>query len=285
MTIVDQREVGGADRGQRALVYVDGPAGHQIGVHRHVACDLELAQQCAHQTHDRGIARGARQAQVELHVELEEEVLVGEEVVGGRELALALDGLGHQSEVVLGGVDRGQLGHARLEQPPGLQDPGDLTEADLLARFQQLARNQLGGHEDAARLSSAHLEHAGLGERLDRLAQRRPADAHLRRQVSLGGQAVAGMQVARLDLVGDLLDGFLERPARCHRLERAFRPEHGAHRLAASTRSSAWRSATSSGVRRSCSAVAIARSRQSMAPAISCCSDGPPRPAFHSAAT
>ena len=100
--------------------------------------------------------------------------------------------------------------------------PGDLAEADLLAAAQQLARHQLGGHEDAARLAAAHLEHARLGQHLDRLAQGRAADPHLRGQLALGGQAVADVQVAGLDLLGDLLDGLLEGPARRDGLERAL---------------------------------------------------------------
>ena len=213
ITVVDQREVGRAHGGQRARVDVDRPVGHERRVHRHVARDLELAQQRAHQADDRGVAGGAGERQVELQVELEEQVLVAEEVVARGELALAVDRLRHHREVVLGGVHRGQLRHARLEQPARLEHAGDLAEADLLAAAQQLARHQLRGDEDAAGLAAADLEHAGLAERLDRLAQGRAADPHLGGQLALGGQPVAGVQVAGLDLLGDLLDGLLERPA------------------------------------------------------------------------
>ena len=87
---------------------------------------------------------------------------LAEEVVAAGELALALDRPEHHGEVVLGGVHRGELGHARLEQPARLEHAGDLAEADLLAAAQQLARHQLRGDEDAAGLAAPHLEHAGL---------------------------------------------------------------------------------------------------------------------------
>ena len=80
--LVDQREVGRPDRGERALVDRDDPVRHQRGVHGHVARDLQPPEQAAHQLHDGRVAGGARHRQVELQVELEEQVLVLEEVVG-----------------------------------------------------------------------------------------------------------------------------------------------------------------------------------------------------------
>ena len=70
------------------------------------------------------------------------------------------------------------------------------------------------GDEDAAGLAAAHLEHARLGQHLHGLTQRRAADAHRCRELALGGQAVAHVQVAGLDPLGDLLDSLLEGTAR-----------------------------------------------------------------------
>jgi hypothetical protein len=184
-------------------------------------------------------------------------------------------------------VHGGQLGHPRLEQSARLEHAGDLAEADLLTAAQQLARHQLGGDEDAARLAAAHLKHARLGQGLDRLAQGRPADPHLRRQVALGRQAVARVQVAALDLLGDLLHGFLEGAASRDRLKRAHcRGDHrsATARLATSTRSSACRSATSTGVPPSVAAVAIASSSLSIACSMRARSTSGPPP-DHSQAT
>jgi hypothetical protein len=62
------------------------------------------------------------------------------------------------------------------------------------------------------------LQDAGLGEHLDRLAQRRAADPHRLRELPLAGQPVALPQVAVADALRDLLDGALEGPAWADRL-------------------------------------------------------------------
>jgi hypothetical protein len=78
---------------------------------------------------------------------------------------------------------------------------------------EQLARHHLGRHEDAAGLPPPHLQHAGLDERLDGLPKRGTADPHLRGELTLGWEAIADVEIARLHLLGDLLNGLLERPA------------------------------------------------------------------------
>ena len=85
---------------------------------------------------------------------------------------------GHRGEVLLACVHRGELRHARLEQAARLEHSGHLAHANRLAAPEQIARNQLGRHEDPAGLAPAHLEHSRLGQHLHRLAQRRAADAH-----------------------------------------------------------------------------------------------------------
>ena len=142
-----------------------------------------------------------------------------------------------------------------------------------------------------AGLAAPDLEHAGLGQHLDRLAQGRAADLHARGKLALGGEAVAHVQVAGLDLLRDLLDGLLEGAPRGDRFEVALQTgasiwpvggrDAGDHVRADATRSSAWRSATSTGVEPSASAVAIARSRQSMARSTRSPSSGPSWP-YHS---
>jgi hypothetical protein len=64
--------VAGDHRGDRPLVDRDRPVGHERDVHRHVARDLQLAQQRAHERLHRGVAGRAREREVELHVELQE---------------------------------------------------------------------------------------------------------------------------------------------------------------------------------------------------------------------
>ncbi len=118
-----------------------------------------------------------------------------------------------RGEVVLARVHGRELRDARLEQAARLEHARHLAHADRLARAQELARDQLRADEDPAGLAAAHVEHAGLGQRPHRLAQGRAADPHLGGELALGGEAVADVQVARLDLLGDLLDGFLERAA------------------------------------------------------------------------
>ena len=93
------------------------------------------------------------------------------------------------------------------------------TPATSLTRIAWRLRSRSRGtssdaHEDPAGLTAAHRENAGLGQHLHGLAQRRAADAHQRRELALGGQAVAHVQVAGLDPLGDLLDGLLEGTAR-----------------------------------------------------------------------
>src|SRR5215213_9062884 len=147
---------------------------------------------------------------MELKVELKEQVLVLEEVVGLREGTLALDQRRHRREVLLAGVHRGELRHARLEQAARLEYAGDLAHAYRLPAPQQIARDQLGRDEDPTRLPAPHREHAGLGEDLHGLTQGRAADAHLGGELALGWQPVAHVKVARLDALGDLLDRLLE---------------------------------------------------------------------------
>src|SRR4051794_30777305 len=69
---LDLAEVAGAHGGQRALVDVDRPLGHQRQVHRHVAGDLEAADERAHELLDRRVRRRAGEREVELDVELQE---------------------------------------------------------------------------------------------------------------------------------------------------------------------------------------------------------------------
>ena len=61
----------------------------------------------------------------------------------------------------------------------------------------------------------------GVDEHLDRLAQRRAADLHLRGERALARQLVADAQLADADLVRDLLGGLLERSARLDGREHA----------------------------------------------------------------
>ena len=118
-----------------------------------------------------------------------------EHVVARGQLALALDQGRHRGEVLLARVHSRELRHARLEQPACLEHARHLAHADLLPALQQLARDQLGLHEDPAGLAPAHLEHAGLHQHLDRLAQRRAADPHpapRARARTAGGRRRAG---------------------------------------------------------------------------------------------
>ena len=161
-------------------------------------------------------------AEVEREVELEEEILVAEEVRLPGELGLAVDRLLHRGEVVAARVHRRELRDARLEQAARLEHAGHLADAHLPARLDEVARHELAADEDAAGLAAAHLEHAGVDERLDGLANGRPADLHLRGEVALGRQPVAGMQLAGAQLVGDLLERLLERAPRRNRLELPF---------------------------------------------------------------
>ena len=201
--------------------------------------------------------------EVEREVELEEEILVPEEVRLPGELGLAVDRLLHRRELIVARVHRRELGDARLEQPPRLEHAGHLADAHLPSDPDEIARHQLAANEDAARLTAPHLEHAGVDQRLDGLADGRPADLHLRGEIALGRQPVAGVKVPRAHLVGDLLERFLERAARRDRLELAFHrqrvyggasaqataasPREPRSRRARSTRSSACRSATVAG--------------------------------------
>jgi hypothetical protein len=220
--LVDQVEVRRPDRVERALVDVDRPLGDRWRVHRHVPRQLEPAEERAHQRHHGRVARGARYRQVEGQVELQEEVLVAEEVGLARELGLTVDRLLHCGEVVFTRMHCGQLRDARLEQSPRLEDTGDLADAHLPSNLHKIARHQLAADEDPAGLAAADLEHACVHQRLDGLADGRPADLHLRREIAFGGQPVARMEVAGTQLVGDLLQSLLERAPGRYRLELPF---------------------------------------------------------------
>src|SRR3954454_12007043 len=69
---LDLAEVPAAHRRHGALVDADRPLGHERRVHGHVARDLQLLEQRAHQRLDGGVAARPREREVELHVELQE---------------------------------------------------------------------------------------------------------------------------------------------------------------------------------------------------------------------
>ena len=110
---------------------------------------------------------------------------------------------------------RRQRRHRRLDHP---------------ARLEQLVRRVLAQREDEAQVpheqvglerghvgagAVPHLGDAEHGQRTQRLAQRRPADAHRGGQVAFGRQPVAGAEVALLDQVEQARDDLLR-----HRLPR-----------------------------------------------------------------
>src|SRR4051794_32224395 len=70
--LVERVRIPAQDARQRLLMDGDRPLGHERLVHRHVARDLELAEQHPHQPLNGRVARGTGQREVELHVELEE---------------------------------------------------------------------------------------------------------------------------------------------------------------------------------------------------------------------
>src|SRR4051794_24782051 len=218
---LDLDEVARAPRRDGPLVDLDRPLGHQRQVHRHVARDLELAEQHAHQRLHRGVARRARERQVELDVELQEAVLLLERTARVDQRPHGVDRALQRREVLLGGPHGGQLGDARLEHPPRLQHAGDLAEAQGAELADELDADDVGGDEHAAAGAAADLQQAGFDEDLDGLAQRRPADLHLRGEGPLARKLVADPQLTDADLVRDLLGRLLEGPTRLHRREHA----------------------------------------------------------------
>src|SRR3954452_19739658 len=207
---LDLGKVARPDRRHRAFVDADRPFGHQRGMHRHVAGDLQLAEECAHERLDGRVAAGAGEREMELHVELQEAVLVGRRVAGLQDLGHRVDRALQRGEVVVGRPHRGELGDARLEQAARLEHQGDLADAHRGALAHELDRDDVGRDEHAAPRTAAHGEQSRLAEHLDGLAQRRPADLHLRGQRALAGQLVAHAQLAPTDLLGDLFRGLLE---------------------------------------------------------------------------
>ncbi len=121
--------VGRADRRERALVDIDDPRHCGRLMDGQVARDLQAAQERAHHRDDRAVAGGAGNPQVKLRVELEEAVLAREHVSLVHQLCLCVDDLLQARIVLLAGVDRRQLGDARLDQAPGLEHAGDLVKA------------------------------------------------------------------------------------------------------------------------------------------------------------
>ena len=199
---------------------------------------------------------------------------MAQEVVAGGQLALALDRPGHRRR------SRRRWRGPRPAEPPAARAAG----APRAPRRSRRSGSPVGCAAARAGTSSAATKIPPDWPRRTSstpasvrvlIASRSvgPADPHLGGQLALGGQPVAGVQVAGLDLLGDLLDGLLEGPASRDGLEGLRKgQERRVHRLPASTRSSAWRSATSSGVRPSAAALAIARSRLSIALAMRACS-------------
>ena len=125
-------------------------------------------------------------------------------------------------EVVLAGVDRGELRDARLDQPARLEHAGDLAEPQLGLRAQQLEGDVAGGHRGAAVRPGPHAEDTGVGEHAHGLAHGGAADLHRGGELALGGEAVAFAQLAEADALGDLLDGALERAPRADGNEAAL---------------------------------------------------------------
>ena len=133
-------------------------------------------------------------------------------------LALKLDGLLHRLEVRFGSVEPGELGHPGLEQTTRLEDPRYLADPELGTLFDEAGRDDVGTDEHAARGADLDRDDPRFGQQLDRFTQGGAADGHLLGERALRRQAVADVQVARPDGVGDLPYRLFEGRARLNRM-------------------------------------------------------------------
>jgi hypothetical protein len=111
-------------------------------------------------------------------------------------------------------VDDGALEDAAR---PKDVDGGLLLE--LHRREDRHRRDEVGDHEDPARLPAAHLDEARQLQDAQRLAERRLRDSELLGERALVGEPVAGAQAGALDRLGEMLDRSLERPCRTDGLD------------------------------------------------------------------
>ena len=142
---------------------------------------------------EEGVAGGGVDGLVEGEVEHPEADRVVEEGMTFRCEALEL------SELVVAAPLGGEPDQVEVDRGARLEMDGDvvvLDEHQELQRRDQPPRRQVG---DGVAAALAALEHAEHGQRLQRFAERRPADAERHRHLLLGRQLVAGLEVAALD--------------------------------------------------------------------------------------
>ena len=113
-------------------------------------------------------------------------------VVGGVEIGLKR--LGHGGDVGVVAPRRRGAGDHRLDQRTRIEDVLELGPVgdDLAAHMLGRRRAPVGAHEIAAIAAAPHLEIAGVGQLLQRLADRGARDAEHRREFALGRQLLAG---------------------------------------------------------------------------------------------
>jgi hypothetical protein len=117
------------------------------------------------------------------------------------------DQLVERLELLRLGARRGQRRDPQLDAQPDVDG--------VVPARQQLARRRLGrrralGDERAAAAAADRVQVAALGQRGERLAQRRARDLQPRAQLPLGGQPRAGSEQADLDRGAEPLEGLLE---------------------------------------------------------------------------
>jgi hypothetical protein len=115
-----------------------------------------------------------------------------------------LDRFRHCLEVGRFAIDGGELGDAWFEQTACFEDGGHFAFGKARMVVKQPARDELGHDGGAAPGTGPNLNYPFLGEDSKSLSHCGSADVELSRELALGWEPFARLEVANPDRLGDL---------------------------------------------------------------------------------
>src|SRR3954469_10110001 len=194
------------------------------------ACHLVLRRPPAALHRERGHAgekarqdrapREDSQPVVKLHVVLDERLDVADLAPTG------LDEVVELGQLEIGRTLRGERGHPRLEHAPRLEQREERVVVDLEHEVDRLRQELRVERADERPLAVPALEDVQGDQRTNRLAQRRPAHAELRRKVALGRKTLPGTELPADDHLLDRRDRRVRDGVPLDRREPRCRPSH-----------------------------------------------------------